>query len=469
MEEERNELETENTEETELNTAEGTMAEGKENSEDLPTEPIQQEEIKPLKADSLNGTFNTQNKVTDMSYFKPVTYEYDGIGNIEDEVEKARKVYLDKMKSSKILNIVSTVIMLISFVGVLLVVFLNNGENAKKWITYTVVGLALVLIVASFIVTSVFNKKDAKVIRAYVAEYQNILTGYVTYGLDVNDCVVCPDAKIDETDFIQAHLYRTISSIESRSVIDASRKGHHLRIAEMAAVVPQVSLDKANELPSEYINLDGTPYFAAPIEDTVDGTTELQSKDMTVVDLELADEANGTDGVKTKKKDSARAQRDNGKSVSRYGLFGRFYSYDSKVTSEESFIIYFLGKRESNRIPDYLTGYKACKIPGLRNNIIVFLADCSRSGKFFDEEAVSLLNDITTDIYVESAFLSVNSYGTKLGINLSNDVIDIPLKNRQTPGSLQSYKNFSDKMFKYIDFVSAKAKKENGDGSDEEN
>ncbi len=421
------------------------------NVDESAVEEEEKENIKAqMKADELDGEINLHNTVTAETYFKPVNFVYDGFSNIDDEIENVRKGYLAKLKKSKVFNLVAIAVMLVAFVAVILVFFLNkNAEMA--WLTYTVLGVAAALIIGSFILTSHFAKKDAKNIHAYLGDYEDTLSGYLLYKMDVENPVLCPDGKVDETAFIQAHCYRTISSIDSRAVLEGTRKGHKLIISEMAAIVPPVSLTKANELPKDFINLDGTPYIEPNLDDTFIGTTELKDKDMTLVDIDLADEANNTKNAEKKAKDVEKGKKSSEGKTNRYGLFGRFYAYDLKVASDESFILYFMGDREFTNLPDYLTGFKALKVPGLRPNIICYVADSNRSKKFFNEESIALLNDIVPNQVVQSLFLSVNSFGTRIGVNLSDDIMNVPVKNRQVPGSVQSFKSANDKIFAFVD------------------
>ena len=410
----------------------------------------------PKKADELDGEINLQNKVTEQSYFKPLNYVYDGFANIDDEVENVRKGYLAKIKKSKIFNFVAIAVMLVAFLGVILVFFFNKNKELA-WVTYTVLGVAAVLIIGSFILTSHFAKKDNKHIQQYLADYEDTLGGYLLYKMDVKNPALCPDAKVDETSFIQAHCYRTISSIDSRSVLECERHGYRLVIAEMAAIVPPVSLAKANELPHDYVNMDGTPYIPSnDLDETMTGTTELQDKDMTVVDIELADEANATKNTEKKNKDVEKNNAKNAQKTNRYGLFGRFYSYSFTILSEESFILYFMGDKAFTNLPDYLTGFKAVKVPGLRSNIVCFAADPVKSQRFLDEEGVKLLNAIVPNQIVQSLFLSANSFGTKIGVNLSDDIMNVPVRTRQVPGSLEAYKEVNDRIFDFVDYMEKK-------------
>ena len=76
--------------------------------------------------------------------------------------------------------------------------------------------------------------------------------------------------------------------------------------------------------------------------------------------------------------------------------------------------------------------------------------------KVFDEEGVKLLNDININTVVESLFISINSYGMKSGMMLSDDIMELPLKRIQHSGSYDIFKDESVKVFKFFDHVDSK-------------
>lgn len=415
------------------------------------TEVPEHKEVKETKADEIDGEMHLLNKVTELTYFKPIQFVYDGLTTIDEEIETIRLKSATVLKKNKTISIIATVTMLLSLVAGLIVAFTVGSK--ETWISMTVIGIVFAIVIACFVITTICNKKDSKTIREFLTEYEDALDGYLLYGLDVEDPVMCPDAKVDETSFIQAHCYRTITSIDSRSVVIGKRHNRNIQISEMAVVVPPVPTAKANELPNDYINLDGTPYIPQEINNTLTGTTELNNQDMTMVDLELSDEANNTNSIDQRKKDEAKVQRDNNTSTNRYGLFGRFCSYELAVSSEESMIIYILGEKKYNMLPDYLTGFKAVKVPGLASRYVVFLADVTKSSSFFDEKSIKLLNEIVPNQVFQSGFISINSYGTKIGMNLSDDLMNIPVKKKQKPGTVDAYKEANDKVFQFIDHL----------------
>lgn len=402
------------------------------------------EETRP---DDVSGTYNGTSVNPDNTYFNPIRYINDGTISIDDSMENNRKAFNQKLKKSKVIDVIAIVMMLISFAAVLVVVFLNKGENALPWLNWVVFGIALVIIVASFILTTVYNKKNAKITKAYLNDYEDTLNGYVISDLSVVDPTLCVDAKINDQDIIQAHYFHTINRIESRAVVEGKRKGFSFSLGEVAVVIPTVSIDSCNKKPEDYLNLDGSTYVPEPISDTETGTQELASKDMTVVDLDMV-----TKDAKKREKDEKRA-RMNQQTETATGLFGKIYAYGMAIDSEDSIMIAFMGRKDATVLPDNLTGFNAIKVPGLRGNIVVYCINPLSSAKFFDEEGIRLLNDIVPNEVVESLFISINSYGSKVGMTLSDDIMQLPIKQLSHLGSYELYKDATDKAFAFIDHV----------------
>lgn len=424
---------------------------------DVITQPAEEE-----KADSIDGSYNAKGstaKPTDASYFKPIKYVNDGTRTIDEDIEKTRKTFMAKLGKSKTWDIVSIVLMIISFVGVIIVTFTNKGA---QWITWTVIGIAVAIIIGSFVLASVFNKKNSKVAEEYLGVYEDIVNGYTFDGLGVADPVLCPDAKIDDQVIIQSHYFRVINSIQSRALVEGKRKGRNFQVAEVAVVIPSIKIEDANKKPTELVNLDDTPYVPSPVDsDTLTSTQELSDKDMTMVDLELANEANGNSKESDKRrKDEEKAKKKNPEATeTSTGLFGKIYSYDMNVDSEEAVIISFMGEKKYTVLPNYLTGFEAVHVPGLRSNIVVYAINPREASKFFDKEGVALLNEINVGLTIQSAFISLNSYGSKFGLTLSDDIMSLPIKTAPHIGTMDEFKEATHQIFDFADYVDSKRKK----------
>ena len=58
-----------------------------------------------------------------------------------------------------------------------------------------------------------------------------------------------------------------------------------------------------------------------------------------------------------------------------------------------------------------------------------------------------------TNYIVQSLFISVNSYGVKIGMNLSDDIMELPLKRIERLGSFDIYADASKVVFDFVDHV----------------
>lgn len=422
-----------------------------ETTEDQPTV----EETKEIKPDDITGTYTGVASNLEDSYFHPIGYINDGM-TIDQNMEKNRQDFNKVISKAKVMDIVSIVLMLLAFAGVIVTVFVNKGENKIEWLTYVVLGVALAIIVVSFLLTSIFSKKNTKCTKEYLVKYEDLLNGYVISDLKVVDPTLCVEAKANDQDIIQAHYFHTINKIESRAVVEGKRMGRHFSLSEVAVVIPTISIAKANKKPEDLINLDGSTYVpSSEVSNTTTGTAEYASCDMTMVDIELSDEVLNSNEQKKKEKDVKKASGSK-QTETATGLFGKIYSYDMCVESEESFIIAYMGSSDATVLPDNLTGFKAVHVPGVRNNIVIYCINPKASAKFFDEEGVNLINAITPDMVVQSMFISINSYGSKIGMNLSDDIMQLPIKQLAHLGSYDAYKNATDCAFNFVDYVEKK-------------
>lgn len=407
------------------------------------------EESYKEQADSIEGEYNGRDVKPDSAYFKPIHYINDGTISIDDEIENLRAGFRKKRKPGRVFHIVSLVLILVLF-GCFLVVSLL--KNAPSWARWTVFGVLAAVLITTFVLSFYFNKRNTKTTSNYRVDFVNTVNGYTLSDLHLDDATIAPDAKIEDKEIIEAHYFRTISAIQSRAVVRATRNQYAFHCAEVAVVVPQRSIDDANKTPIDYLNRDGTPY----IEDQTNtgtttrlGTQEISSS-VTRIDTEIANQVNGIDSDKSRAKDEKKAKRSEQKFTTT-GFFGRFFSYGACVSSDESRIIAFMGERKFTILPTYLTGFEARKVPGLKKNIIVYVANPLKSAKFFTKETIDILNNRPIGTIVQSSFLSLNSYGRKAGFNLSDEVRQCPQKRIESLGCFDTYQKAVNEAFRFFD------------------
>lgn len=414
--------------------------------------PVTQAE--PLKEDSVAGDYHAKpvSANPQAALFSPIAYVNDGTRTIDEDIEKLSKTYLGKLNHSRLSDFLCMGLMILAFVGVILVTFLNKSTDLA-WVTYLVLGLALAIIIGSFVVSTFTNKKRTKVSQEYLAAYEDMTNGYFFSSQDLVNPTLCASATLEDQLIIQAHYFRTINSIQSRAVVEATRKDHAFIVGEAAVTIPAVTFEIATKRPEDYLDLDGNKTSAKPApEEPVDRT---RSSDFTTVDFAVANGRDYTDKQDAKRvKDEAKAKKKNPETnETSTGLFGKFISYEMTVSSKEAFIVCFLGEKNSTVLPDYLTGFNAILVPGLRSNIVVYATDIQASKVFFTKENVDILNKLYPDMSVQSAFLSVNSYGTKIGLTLCDEVMSVPYRNLKAVGMYDSVKNAIDTLMAFVDKV----------------
>lgn len=433
-----------------------------------PEEPTEENGVhdlsdhKPAVPDQIDGEYHpvvNPQQADQQLVFSPVQYHNDKTHTIDEDLESIRKIYAQKIGKSSIFNIVSMVVMLVAFVAVLLVSLLNTGENAITWLTWVIFAIAIVLIVASFVTSHFVYKKASKVNIQYLTVYQDAISGYLAEKLEIQNPLFCAEAKLDDQDAIQAHYFETINAISSRCVLRGERRGRPVETGECLIIMPDKTFEDCNKRPEHLTNLDGTPYVPGGAETTT-STQELPADDMTMLNLNLSDELAKSAKEKNKRaRQESRAKKGASRQPTgtRNGLFGRLYSYRMRIDPEESFILSFMGNKENTVLPDYISNFTPVHVPGLKKNIVVYLADVQKAAKFFDEEGIKLLNEVETDSVVQSLFVSVNSYGVKIGMNLSDDIMELPMRKPVRRGCVETFVKASKAAFDFVDYVETKA------------
>lgn len=424
------------------------------NPEDALKKALNSQESKSEYEDDgeYNGKDGKDNEI-DHAYFHSFSYP-DSLSTFDSQIIAISNDSYGKLKKNSVFNALSMVLMLVAFVMVLLVTFLLRGRSDLAWVTWVVLGVAIVLIVVSLIFSSITRKKREKVMNEYLDHYQTAVNGYVLMDMNVENPVIGLSAKLNDHDIINAHYFRTIESIESRCVVEGKRNGHEFRYAEAAVRVPAVSSSIASKKPEDLVNLDGSVYVPKPVGDTTTGTTEIAASDMTLLDLDLSDEATNQKEADKRKKDIEKMKTKDIQVST--GLFGKYFAYDMKVPAEESLIVSYLGEPNNTYLPTHTTGYSPVHVPGLRSSIVVYATDPRKASRFLDEEGVNRLNAIEPNMVVQSAFISINPNGSFFALTLSDDIMRLPNKTLKTTGAFDAYKKATLAGIHFLDYVEEK-------------
>ena len=430
-----------------IDAAKDTISSTEESTETVNDKPL--EEVVESKPDDIKGEYSGGSEHQDYN-FKDIIYAKDSGHTIDEDIDSVRKKFFKKINTANIVNGVSMGLMIAAFVATILVVFLVQDTQWVVWMTF---GITVAIMIAGFVLASIFNKKNKTVSLEYLSAFQNTLDGFIFASLDVTDGKLATEAKIEDQSIIQAHYFKTINSIGSRAVAIGQRKGRDFLTAEVSVLIPPRSFDECNKKPEVLYNFDKSVHTFDDTN-TFTTTTELPSNDNTLLDIDLSSEANNSNLEEKKKKDESKVNKKNNVSnITEIGLFGRYYSYDYKVESEDSFIIVLCGDKKHTVLPDFVDNYTPVFIPGLKKEYIVYAISPERISKYLDLEACKILNQLNTNYIVQSLFISVNSYGVKIGMNLSDDIMELPLKRIERLGSFDIYADASKVVFDFVDHV----------------
>lgn len=407
-----------------------------ENSSDISNtvNDLTSEEKELKSADSLDGVYNSNAstaKKVESSSFSPLNKfdeKDDVISIIESKREEYSKQYKKKNLISKILNITLAVLLILALV-ILVLSNIKVGDSQiipYAWVPITVISLAGGFAIVLAVITYIYNKKFQVKTHNFFIFYQNIAASYSLSPLNTEDMKIAPENQLNDELLIQAHYFSTIYSISSRGLVVGKIDGNDFTYGEVACTVPYKSKMEANSNP------------------------------VTIYDLTTNEELPYKPEVyKEEKEVKRKGMFANQTPEQSFGVLGRMLALKNSVDSLKSVIICFKGDENTTFMPDYVSNYKAYKDNRLKNNIVLFLAS-DEAKMFFDDEGINLLNQIEIDETFTSGFISINSYGSKLVLNLSDQLMVLPIENKPDKKSFDSLKDTLNKMVTFVNYVSSK-------------
>ena len=406
------------------------LAERKDNSEisSVNIDLSSQEELKKkIQADSIDGIYNPQyssnvnNKET--SFESLISFkEGDDVEKIFDE---KREPYLKETKKKKKMSLILNLSLIFVILPALVVMILSTikvGEKAIisfSWVPITTISIALAFVIALLVVKHIFDKKHQKITHDYFYFYLNAVSAYSLKDMNITDGKIAAEGTMKDDLLIQAHYFAQIFSISSRGLVVGKKDGKDFTYGEIACASPYKTKEQAYAIPSPIYDLaDGSelPYIPA-----------------------ASDETTGN-----KKKNVFDNQTQS------YGMLGRMLCLNNKVTPDESFIIALRGKMNDTVMPDYIKNYKPYQDKRLGDKIIIYLAT-DEGKKFFNDENIDLLSKFTIDDVVTSGFVTVNSYGSKIALNLSDSLMVLPIENKVNVSSLDSLRVSLNTLVKFVE------------------
>jgi len=320
----------------------------------------------------------------------------------EDYVNEKRKTFDNIMKSSRRS---STITMIISVVLLILGFILNTSlDSTLAWISYSIFGIALVVIIVSFVFSSRGKKKIYGSVDNYV---KDVIIGVDQYAFNqegLTQLSVSAKGKAELNDIVDAHYFETINNFNSRNIIKGFYRGKEFSAAELAVRVP----------------------YQKPV-DKVEGEEENQPV--------------------SKKKKLA------GTPTESFGIFGKYFSLPVVAEDDESFILLLRGPNAC--LPTFLDEYKEVTASDLNAAYMCWAKDETKALKILsDEKLVEVLNGFTPNASLENVIISSNSKGLKVCLNYNETVMEIPMQKGVEGKPYEAYKNDVRRVLNIVDCLS---------------
>ena len=317
--------------------------------------------------------------------------------NCEEYINGTRTTFDNIMKSSRRTSTITMVAAVVLLIGG----FAMNTmlDSSLVWLSYIVFGLALVVIVVSF----VFSSRGKKKIYGSVDDYvRNVIIAIDKYAFDqsgVSQGFVSPKGKARLDDIVEAHYFATINNFNSRNIVKAYYKNKEFFVSELAVRIP----------------------YQKPLEDKIYETP------------------NGKKSNKTP--------------TESFGIFGKFFTYPLKVEDDSSFIMLLRGPNAC--LPTYLDGYSEFAVSNLNTSYILWVKNEEKAKKIFEnEKLVELLNGFAPNESLENVILSLNTKGLKICLNYNESVMEIPMQKDVVGTPYVTYKADVRRVLDIIDTLS---------------
>ena len=214
------------------------------------------------------------------------------------KIEEARKVLFKNYSNQRRISNILMFVILAAIVGVMFMVMSNN--NVLKIVGYSLGGAILVGMILYYVLT---RKNFPNKTRDYIMFVSDILREK-QFDEDYKDIKYNPEEKFELTDFTSDGVYKEATGVNSRNIVRAEYKGHHITYGEAALTrpstrkqqVPPLFVGKYITLPND-LEFDGrfvivlkNPKQPYDLPNAVDDLTVLEEKeDMVVYGPEGAD------------------------------------------------------------------------------------------------------------------------------------------------------------------------------------
>ena len=415
---EENTTEVKETVTEEVKTEEATETPKTEDTNSVEVVAENNQETTPATQDKafIDGEYNP-NARSQRNLAEQVTYDPLVAENLNPDLTISQMMTIEKdtfsnhYKKFNMFRIAVFIVVAVAIVGVIITIFLANKDELQ-WVLWTVISIAIVILLACVFVNRYFRIKITKQINDYLSKWAITMASnvYATHP-DVKDAKIAINGNVEDKDVFNAHYYSVIRDITSRFRIEAKY------------------LDR------DYSDCETSIMTNADVE-VIGGINPNK---------EVTENAEGETAVAAPE---AKPVNKVNKNARINALFGKFISYDLKLNNNEGIIICFTAP--DFYLPTNLKNHFEVSIEGLPEYIKVYTTDEEFANKLLNENVKATLNAIVPDNVFTGGFISMNSHGTKIGLNFSDDIMRLPIDSVPSEESLTTYKRI---VYAVLDFL----------------
>lgn len=359
--------------------------------------------------------------------------------NFAKEKEKFDKEFTKYNRFGLAIKLVGLALLL----TVLAVVASLSGKAKSNTIMWTVTGVCVALMIGLFVVGKILGTKKTNIITDYQSKWAHFMASSA-YGNQegIEDPKIALTGKVKDEDVIASHYHAVINNIESRFRIEATYLGKSYSDCEVSVIIPNTikRVVKTPSVLSEDYKVEENKeeeIVLTPEGEEQEATSESQKEN-------VVEEQKEEQNVKEEKL----VNTDN-KLIN--GFFGKFISYDLQLNSDEGIIIVISSANTLQ--PTNLKNYELFNIEDLNENIYVYATSESFASELLTVDIKNILNSFKVDDELYDMFISMNSAGTHIGLNYSDNVMSLPATSKVVIPSEQQLNTYRRDVTKILEFL----------------
>ncbi len=257
--------------------------------------PVEKQEVSetvdsgPTKEEKINNLIDQNAMLEEEEKKEAVTVDQE---SLTKEINENRAVYLKYTKKTKMINYITTGVVLVFMVAAFVLTMVLQSKYS--WIMYIALGVFVAGLIAMVVVNKINKSNLQKKAYTYIDQLYSVSAKYIYRDEKFSNVQYISNNQLDTQVFIKAHLYKNIKDSRSRNYVEADYKGKTLTSCDIAANIlvknrtSPMFLGKLYVFPNNYTEKDKVITFqlvggelSKPIDDIddlklVDGNDEYK-------------------------------------------------------------------------------------------------------------------------------------------------------------------------------------------------